>query len=143
MAFFHPRLVTNTHSQEYASCRFSLAFQCVVSIGVRGSKQIQRRVIQTLNGAGCILEAWLASKSFSVRSSSNASGLFRETREQRLARRLATIENRFQEERVVLTKALQRTQMEQSAAQRPPENQLQTRSQDDEVSTFVYVLPRH
>jgi len=130
---------------KHAAYRFSLAFQCVVNIGVRGSEQIRRRVVQagTLDVVGCILEAWLASKGFSVGPSSNASGVPRETREQRHTRRLAAIENRQKEDAVALTRALQRTQMEQSATQRPPRNQLQTTAQDDEVSTFVYVLPRH
>ena len=56
---------------------------------------------------GCILEAWLASKGFSVGPSSNASGGLRETREQRRARRLAAIENRWKGDAVTLTRALQ------------------------------------
>jgi len=40
------------------------------------------------------------------------------------------------EDAVALLRALQ------SATQQPPRNQLQTRSQDDEVSIFAYVLPR-
>jgi len=98
--------------------RFSLAFLCVVNIGVRRIEQTRRRVIQAgaLNVVGCILEALLASKGFSVGPSSNVSGVPRETREQH-ARELAAIEK---EEVVVLTKALQHTQ--KSAAQRPPRN---------------------
>ena len=93
---------------KYAAYRFSLAFLCVVNIGVRRIEQTQRRVIQAgaLNVVGCILEVLLASKGFSVGPSSNVSGVPRETREQH-ARELAAIEK---EEVVVLTKALQHAQ---------------------------------
>ena len=89
---------------EYAAYRFSLASLCVVNIGVRRIEQTRRRVIQagTLNVVGCILEAWLTSKGFSVGPSSNVPW---ETREQH-ARELAAIEKK---EIVVLTKALQHT----------------------------------
>lgn len=42
-----------------AAYHFSLAFQCVINIGVRGSKPIQSCVVQTgtLDVVGCILEA--------------------------------------------------------------------------------------
>ena len=88
---------------EYAAYRFSLAFLCVVNIGVRRIEQT-RRVIQagTLNVVGCILEAWLTSKGFSVGPSSNVPW---DTREQHV-RELAVIEK---EKVVVLTKALQHT----------------------------------
>lgn len=35
----------------HAACRFSLAFQCVVNVGVRGSETIRTRIVQvgTLN----------------------------------------------------------------------------------------------
>lgn len=104
---------------KHAAYRFSLAFQCVVNIGVRGSEQIRRRVVQagTLDVVGCILEAWLASKGFAVGPSSSVNGVPRETREQRHARRLALIENRQREEAAALTRALQRTQMEQQMQQ--------------------------
>jgi len=89
---------------EYAAYRFSLASLCVVNIGVRRIEQTRRRVIQagTLNVVGCILEAWLTSKGFSVGPSSNVPW---ETTEQH-ARELAAIEKK---EVVVLTKALQHT----------------------------------
>src|SRR5882757_8269319 len=47
-----------------AALRFSLAFQCIVNIGVHSSKLIQSRVIQvgTLNVVGCILKSQLMSK---------------------------------------------------------------------------------
>lgn len=61
----------------------------MVNIGVRGSEPIRSRVVQagTLDVVGCVLEAWLASKGFAVGPSSSASGIPRESREQRLLRR--------------------------------------------------------
>ncbi|KAH7907208.1 hypothetical protein BJ138DRAFT_988109, partial [Hygrophoropsis aurantiaca] len=99
-----------TSYDKHAAYRFSLAFQCVVNIGVRGSEPIRSRVVQagTLDVVGCILEAWLASKGFAVGPSSSATGLPRETREQRLARRQAMAEQRQREEAAQLTRALQR-----------------------------------
>lgn len=98
---------------KHAAYRFSLAFQCVVNIGVRGSEPIRSRVVQagTLDVVGCILEAWLANKGFAVSPSSSASGIPRQTREQRLARRQALAEQRQREGVPVaseLTRALQR-----------------------------------
>ncbi|KAG6826266.1 hypothetical protein H0H92_000517 [Tricholoma furcatifolium] len=77
-----------------AAYRFTLAFQCVVNIGVRGSEPIRSRVVQagTLDVVGCILEAWLANKGFAVGPSSSATGMPRETREQRQARRDAQLQ---------------------------------------------------
>ncbi|GJJ13606.1 hypothetical protein Clacol_007862 [Clathrus columnatus] len=76
-----------------AAHRFSLALQCIVNIGVRGSEPIRARVVQAgaLDVIGCILEAWLTSRGFAVLPSSSASGLPRESREVRHARRLALI----------------------------------------------------
>ena len=93
-----------------AAYRFSLAFQCVVNIGVRGSEPIRSRVVQagTLEVVGCILEAWLASKGFAIGPSSSASGMPRETREQRLARRQAQAEQRQRDQAAQLSRALQR-----------------------------------
>lgn len=99
---------------KYAAYRFSLAFQCVVNIGVRGSESIRSRVVQagTLDVVGCILEAWLANKGFAVGPSVSASGMPRETREQRLARRAAQNEARQREhaaqQAAHLARALQR-----------------------------------
>ena len=47
----------------HAAYHFSLAFQCVVNIGVRGSESIRSRLVQagTLEVVECILEVWLAS----------------------------------------------------------------------------------
>ena len=93
-----------------AAYRFSLAFQCVVNIGVRGSEPIRSRVVQagTLEVVGCILEAWLASKGFAIGPSSSASGMPRETREQRIARRQAQAEQRQRDQAAQLSRALQR-----------------------------------
>lgn len=108
-----PKLVPTLNPQSFdkhAAYRFSLAFQCVVNIGVRGSEPIRSRVVQagTLDVVGCILEAWLANKGFAVGPSSSATGMPRETREQRLARRQAQAELRQREEAAELARALQR-----------------------------------
>jgi hypothetical protein len=111
---FHPPQPTpslNPKSfDKQAAYRFSLAFQCVVNIGVRGSEPIRSRVVQagTLEVVGCILEAWLASKGFAVGPSTSASGMPRETREQRLARRQAQAEQRQRDQAAQLARALQR-----------------------------------
>lgn len=82
---------------KHAAYRFSLAFQCVVNIGVRGSEDIRSRVVQagTLEVVGCVLEAWLAGKGFAVGPSSSATGMPRETREQRMERRRRVEEVRY------------------------------------------------
>lgn len=108
-----PKLVPILNPQSFdkhAAYRFSLAFQCVVNIGVRGSEDIRGRVVQagTLDVVGCILEAWLANKGFAVGPSSSATGMPRETREQRLARRQIQAEQRQREEAAELARALQR-----------------------------------
>src|SRR5204863_5792164 len=83
---------------KHAAYPFSLAFQCVINIniGVRGSEPIRSRVVQagTLDVVSCILEAWLVSKAFAVGPSSSATGLPRETRQQRQALRPAQLEQR-------------------------------------------------
>jgi hypothetical protein len=101
-----------TSFDKHAAYRFSLAFQCVVNIGVRGSESIRRRVVQagTLEVVGCILEAWLANKGFAVGPAASATGLPRESREQRMARRQALQDQRTAEN---LTRALQRSQAAQ------------------------------
>ncbi|KAG2017350.1 hypothetical protein CC2G_006865 [Coprinopsis cinerea AmutBmut pab1-1] len=101
-----------TSFDKHAAYRFSLAFQCVVNIGVRGSEHIRSRVVQagTLDVVGCVLEAWLASKGFAVGPSSSATGLPRETKEQRQARKAAQLEARQREEAAQLQRALQQTQ---------------------------------
>ncbi|KZP15046.1 hypothetical protein FIBSPDRAFT_959179 [Athelia psychrophila] len=95
---------------KHAAYRFSLAFQCVVNIGVRGSEDIRSRVVQagTLEVVGCVLEAWLAGKGFAVGPSSSATGLPRETREQRMERRRRVEETKVREEANELSRALQR-----------------------------------
>lgn len=107
-----------------AAYRFSLAFQCVVNIGVRGSEPIRSRVVQagTLDVVGCILEAWLANKGFAVGPSASATGLPRETREQRQARRDAHLlaRQREREQAQQLERDLQRRlQLEQVQLNRP------------------------
>lgn len=93
----------------HAAYRFTLAFQCLVNIGVRGSEPIRSRVVQagTLEVVGCILEAWLASKGFAVGPAA-AAGVPRETREQRHARRQALAEQRQRDEAAELARALHR-----------------------------------
>ncbi len=93
-----------------AALRFSLAFQSVVNIGVRGSELIRGRVVQagTLDVVGCILEAWLAGKGFAIGPGVTANGTQRETREQRIARRQAQQEIRQREQATHLARALQR-----------------------------------
>ncbi|GJE85597.1 zinc finger MYND domain-containing protein [Phanerochaete sordida] len=108
-----PKLVPTLNPKSYdkqAAYRFSLAFQSVVNIGVRGSEQIRGRVVQagTLEVVGCILEAWLASKGFAVGPSTSAGGMHRESREQRLARRAAQAELKQREQAAALARALQR-----------------------------------
>ncbi|KAI0350438.1 hypothetical protein OH77DRAFT_1431059 [Trametes cingulata] len=104
-----PTLLPKTYDK-HAAYRFSLAFQCIVNIGVRGSEPIRSRVVQagTLEVVGCILEAWLASKGFPVGPSVGANGMPRETREQRLARRQAQLESRQREQAAALARALER-----------------------------------
>ena len=114
----------NPHSfNKHATYRFSLAFQCVVDIRVRGSEPIRSRIVQlgTLDVLGCILEAWLANEGFAVGPSSSATGIPRETREQRQQRRL---EQRQREEAAHLQRALQR--------------QLQVEQTNDQVSVFLF-----
>ncbi|KAJ3562153.1 hypothetical protein NP233_g9753 [Leucocoprinus birnbaumii] len=120
-------ILNPTQFDKHAAYHFSLTFQCVINIGVCGSEQIQRRVVQagTLDIVGCILKAWLASKGFVVGPSSSVTSAPRETREQRHVRRQAAIESRLREEAAALTRALQRIQMEQQATQRPTRQQLQ------------------
>lgn len=104
-----------------AAFRFSLAFQCVVNIGVRGSENIRARVVQAgaLDVVGCVLEGWLVSRGFSLTSNAHSgsgsafhgtdgSSRHRETREQRHARRQAQAEQRQREEANELALALHR-----------------------------------
>ncbi|KAF8071460.1 hypothetical protein FPV67DRAFT_1560370 [Lyophyllum atratum] len=104
-----------------AAYRFSLAFQCVVNIGVRGSEPIRSRVVQagTLEVVGCILEAWLANKGFAVGASSSATGMPRETREQRSARREAQLVQRQREQAAELERQRNRQPLPQRGP-RPP-----------------------
>lgn len=105
-----PKLVPTMNPSNYdkhAAYRFSLALQSIVNIGIRGSEPIRSRIVQAgaLEVVGCILEAWLVHKGFAIGPSQSATGLPRETREQRIARRAAL---RQREEAVQLHRALQR-----------------------------------
>lgn len=77
---------------------------------MRGSEDIRGRVIQagTLDVVRCILEAWLVNKGFAVGPSTSATGMPRETREQRLARRQVQANQRQKEGAAELARALQR-----------------------------------
>ncbi|KAF8756221.1 MYND finger [Rhizoctonia solani] len=90
-----------------AARTFSLAFQCVVNIGVRGSEHIRRRVVQAgaLGVVSCILAVWLKGKGFAIgkhigltarddaiRPSATGSGAPRECREVRVRRREEALE---------------------------------------------------
>jgi len=111
----------NPHSfDKHAAYRFSLAFQCVVNIGVRGSEPIRSRVVQagTLDIVGSVLEAWLANKGFAIGPSSSATGLPRETREQRQARRDAHMQQRQREQAAQLARQLEQMQQQQQRQQR-------------------------
>lgn len=92
----------------HASYRFSLAFQCLVNIGVRGSEPIRARVVQAgaLDVVGCVLEAWLAAKGFAVGPAVSASGAPRESREQRQQRRQMLLEQRQREQAQELARRL-------------------------------------
>ena len=106
-----PALCLDSKSfDKQATYRFSLTFQRVINISVRRSEPIQSCAVQagTLDVVGCILEAWLASKGFAMGLSSSASGMPRETREQRLARRQAQAEQRQRDQAAQLSRALQR-----------------------------------
>jgi len=92
----------------------------------------------TLDVVGCILEAWLANKGFAVGPSSSATGMPRETREQRQQRRIAQMEQRQREEAAHLQRALQRQlQVEQSqhyrSSRTPQRQDRHSRTGDDQV----------
>ncbi|KAG8730461.1 hypothetical protein FRC11_006649 [Ceratobasidium sp. 423] len=77
-----------------ATSTFSLAFRCVVNIGVRGSEHIRRRVVQAgaLGVVSCILAVWLKGKGFAIGPSATGSGAPRESREVRVRRREEALE---------------------------------------------------
>jgi hypothetical protein len=106
-----PTLVPKAFDK-HAAYRFSLAFQCIVNIGLCGSELIRTRVVQagTLNVVSHILESWLASKGFAVGPSSSATGMPRETREQRAARKQVQAEIRARQQVAELARALERRQ---------------------------------
>jgi hypothetical protein len=108
-----------TSWDKQAAYRFSLAFQCVVNIGVRGSEPIRSRVVQagTLDIVGMILEAWLVSRGFAVGPSSSATGLPRETREQRQARKEAQLRAVKEHQAAQMQRDLQRRLAHEQALQ--------------------------
>ncbi|KAF6746909.1 hypothetical protein DFP72DRAFT_759905, partial [Ephemerocybe angulata] len=125
-----------TSFDKHAAYRFSLAFQCVVNVGVRGSEQIRTRVVQagTLDVVGCVLEAWLASKGFAVGPTSSVSGAPRETKEQRMARKTAQLEQRQREEAAQLQRALQRQLQMGQAQQRQDDSMDISPTHDNDLS---------
>ncbi|TFK39004.1 hypothetical protein BDQ12DRAFT_630131 [Crucibulum laeve] len=145
---------------KHAAYRFSLAFQCVVNIGVRGSEPIRSRVVQagTLDVVGCVLEAWLAGRGFAIGPSASATGMPRETREQRQARRQAAAQARQREDAALLSNALQQelatgrrnriVEHEQMDVSTPPPDSSQSSSHastphstsDTDTSTFATPL---
>ncbi|KAI0031123.1 hypothetical protein K488DRAFT_35573, partial [Vararia minispora EC-137] len=106
----NPRVV-----DKHAAHRFSLAFQSVVNIGVRGSEPIRSRVVQAgaLEVVGCILEGWLVSRGFSLGPTGAASSLPRESREQRAVRKQQLADQRTREQAAELTRALEGQQQQQ------------------------------
>lgn len=135
-----PTLLPKSYDK-HAAYRFSLAFQCIVNIGVRGSEPIRSRVVQagTLDVVGCILEAWLASKGFAVGPSVAANGMPRETREQRMARRQAQSEMRQREQAAAIARALERQIASERLTIRPLDPSIQPADQSQEVrQVFVF-----
>ncbi|KAF8510104.1 hypothetical protein JB92DRAFT_3119287 [Gautieria morchelliformis] len=116
-----------------ATYRFSPTLQCIVNVGVRGSEPIPARIVQagTLDVVGCMLEAWLASKGFAVAPSASASGMPRETRKQRHARRMALADVRQREVQAVQAEELARALHRQVAGMRRGQDQDQ--DQDEEM----------
>ena len=129
-----PTLLPKSYDK-HAAYRFSLAFQCIVNIGVRGSEPIRSRVVQagTLEVVGCILEAWLASKGFAVGPSVAANGMPRETREQRMARRQAQTEMRQRQQAAELARALERQIAADRLTVRPADTSVQSVDTSQEV----------
>ena len=137
-----PTLLPKSYDK-HAAYRFSLAFQCIVNIGVRGSEPIRSRVVQagTLEVVGCILEAWLASKGFPVGPTVAANGMPRETREQRAARRQAALAQRQREQAVAIARALERQIAEQPTIRSSPVDISLVSSAD--TSREVRLLPSY
>lgn len=121
-----------------AAHRFSLAFQCVVNVGVRGSESIRSRVVQAgmLSVVGSVLEQWLLSKGFAVVPSSTGSGAPRESRQVRHARRQEEQERRQREanarQAAELASVLEQRQETQSSADEACGNTGPSTEEDDE-----------
>ncbi|KAH6912312.1 hypothetical protein BKA70DRAFT_1535683 [Coprinopsis sp. MPI-PUGE-AT-0042] len=110
------QVLNPTSFDKHAAYRFSLAFQCVVNRGVRGSEHIRSRAVQagTLDVVGCVLEAWLASKGFA-------------------ARKAVQLEVRQREEAAQLQRALQQTQQRMLWHDNRTLRPLGTRYRDDDA----------
>lgn len=65
-----PHTAAIINHQQQISLRHSLAFQCVVNIGVRGSEMVRTRVVQSgaLDIVAQIMEVWLKGKGMSIHS---------------------------------------------------------------------------
>jgi len=65
-----PHTAAVINHQQQISLRHSLAFQCVVNIGVRGSEMVRTRVVQSgaLDVVAQIMEVWLQGKGMSIES---------------------------------------------------------------------------
>lgn len=65
-----PHTAAVINHQQQISLRHSLAFQCVVNIGVRGSEMVRTRVVQSgaLDVVAQIMEVWLQGKGMSIHS---------------------------------------------------------------------------
>lgn len=120
-----------------AAFRFSLAFQCVVNIGVRGSETVRARVVQAgmLDVVSSVLECWLISKGFAVCPSPTGSGAPRESKEVRVARRLELLERRQRDMSTVQATELAR------ALRNLPTYQSNARMQLERTSGPVVSLP--
>lgn len=75
----HPAIPASTgllSPDRAVAYRFSLAFQCVSNVGVRGSEQIRTRVVQAgvLDVVAQVLEVWLRSRGMSTEAGPSGSG---------------------------------------------------------------------
>jgi len=129
-----PALNPPTFDKQATYC-FSLAFQCIVNIGVRGSEPIRSRVVQagTLDVVGCILEAWLANKGFAAGPSAGTVDVQRESRGQRHQQKL---EQRQGKDALQLQRALQR----QLHAEHPQQRRDIRNRTREEVCYFFFAL---
>ncbi|KAI5115212.1 hypothetical protein M0805_003567 [Coniferiporia weirii] len=127
----------------HASYRFSLAFQCLVNIGVRGSEPIRARVVQAgaLDVVGCVLEAWLAAKGFAVGPAVSASGAPRESREQRQQRRHILLEQCQREQAQELARRLALASEDEQPATSDLETSAASTPLGSGMPTSIVVVP--